>query len=312
MNAQPSATLRRQVVRAPAVRTRRRSLLAAFGCALALAGCGEPRPPQELLQVQAVSDQLLRANAIRTNPIRFALEAGETAPYWAQKAGLCKVSKPDKDAGNGCENWAHLSPAEAETPAHRQINRLAYLLGTASARTYAHGLITFDRSFFLVHADDPGALRCVVAHELTHFLRRHAFLSSRAANGPLKGWPEQQRRRALAALSQQQELAADRNAMLMTAIAGHDPVLCVQQLQNGAQLDADYAPDDPLETHPGYARRLGAAKAYLKGSLQRDLLAWRKAQSKSSLRERSAPRWSWDQADQLLSVRTLPERRPAP
>ncbi|MCP9849248.1 hypothetical protein [Cyanobium sp. Morenito 9A2] len=289
------------------------ALGAALGCALALAGCGEPQPPSELRQVQAVSDQLLRANGIRTTPIRFALEAGETAPYWAQKAGLCKASKQETDAGDACEHWAHLSPADAETPAHRQVNRLSYLLGTASARTYAHGLITFDRSFFLVHGDDQGALRCVVAHELTHFLRRHGFLSSRAVNGAWKDLPEQQRQRALATLSQTQELAADRNAMLMTAIAGHDPVLCVQQLQNGAQLDADYAPEAPLESHPGYVRRLASARAYLKGPLQRDLAAWRQAEGKrGGLQEGSAPRWSWDPNDQLLTVRTLPERRVSP
>ncbi|MCP9915540.1 M48 family metallopeptidase [Cyanobium sp. ATX 6F1] len=291
---------------------RRGVLLVALGCALALAGCGEPKPPRELSQLQAVTDQLLRANAIRTTPIRFALEAGETAPYWAQKAGLCKASKQEKESGDACEHWAHLSPAEAETPVHRQINRLSYLLGTASARTYAHGLISFDRSFFLVHEDDPGALRCVVAHELTHFLRRHAFLSSRAANGLWKDLPEQQRHRALARLSRQQELAADRNAMLMTAIAGHDPVICVQQLQNGAQLDADYAPEAPLETHPGYSRRLSAARAYLQGPLQRDLAAWRKAQANRGERTATAPRWSWDPGDQLLTVRTLPEPGPLP
>ncbi len=305
MDPQLSASL------SPPVRARqgprRWPLLAALSCAFALAGCAEAKPPRELRQVQAVSDQLLRANAIRTTPIRFAIEAGETAPYWAQKAGLCKASKQEKEAGDACEHWAHLSPTEAETPAHRQINRLSYLLGTASARTYAHGLITFDRSFFLVHEDDPGALRCVVAHELTHFLRRHAFLSSRAANGLWKELPEEQRHRALARLSRQQELAADRNAMLMTAIAGHDPLICVQQLQNGAQLDADYAPEEPLETHPGYTRRLSAAKAYLKGPLHRDLAAWRKTQSNRRDGLASTPRWSWDQSDQLLTVRTLPE-----
>ena len=284
-------------------------LVAALGV-LASASCGGPRPPRELQQVQVVADQLLRANAIHTTPIRFALEAGETAPYWAQRAGLCKASKEETTDGDACDHWAHLSPQEAATPAQRQVNRLAYLLGSASARTYAHGLITFDRSFFLVQEDDRGALRCVLAHELTHFLRRHAFLLSRAANGPLRSLPEPQRRKALATLSQQQELAADRQAMLMTAIAGHDPIVCVQQLQNGAQLDADFAPEDPQETHPGYVRRIAAAQAYLKGPLRADLQAWRAAHPPAVISAGPAPRWRWHPEDQLLTVRTQPQGGP--
>lgn len=262
--------------------------------------------------MQEVADQLLRANAIRTTPIRFALEAGETAPYWAQRAGLCRASPREAAEGEACDHWARLSPSEAATPTHRQVNRLAYLLGTASARTYAHGLITFDRSFFLVQEDDVGALRCVVAHELTHFLRRHAYLSARAANGPLKNLPEEQRSRALAQLSQSQELAADRQAMLMTAIAGHDPKSCVNQLANAAQLDADYAPEDPLGTHPGYERRLSAARAYLNGPLRADLSEWRRLHPQAMVSALPAPRWSWQPQDQLLTVRTLPRRGSGP
>lgn len=280
--------------------------LAALGLLLALAGCGEAPIPKELAEVQAVADPLLRANRIQTTPLRFGLELGDAAPYWAEKAGLCKASQQDREAGDACANWAHQSPAEATSPAQRQIRRLSYLFGSAQARSYPHGLITFDRSFFLVHDGDRPALRCVIAHELSHVLRRHSYLASLAANSTFRDLPEQPRQRALARLSQQQELAADRGAMLMTAIAGHDPKACVQQLLSSAQLDADYAPEDPLGSHPGQARRLQAAQQYLGAPLQRDLAAWRQRQGRRQAAPEAKPQWSWDPEHQVLRVQTSP------
>ncbi|WP_411870321.1 M48 family metalloprotease [Vulcanococcus limneticus] len=280
--------------------------LAALALLLGLAGCGKAPIPRELAEVQAVADPLLRANRIQTTPLRFGLELGDAAPYWAEKAGLCKASKEDQDSGDACANWAHQSPAEATSPAQRQIRRLSYLFGSAQARSYSHGLITFDRSFFLIHDSDRPALRCVIAHELSHVLRRHSYLASRAANETYANLAEEARQRALAQLSQQQELAADRGAMLMTAIAGHDPKACVQQLLSSAQLDADYAPEDPLGSHPGQARRLKAAQQYLGEPLQRDLAAWRQRQGGRQAGGESSPQWSWDPEHQVLRVQTTP------
>jgi hypothetical protein len=39
--------------------------------------------------LRTVADPLLRANRIRISPIRFSLEAGETAGSWARQLGLC-------------------------------------------------------------------------------------------------------------------------------------------------------------------------------------------------------------------------------
>lgn len=259
------------------------------------------QPPAELTQLQAVADPLLRANRIRSSPIRFSLEAGETAGYWARQVGLCRPAAGDPD--QNCEAWNHAAPDDATSPQQRQVNRLAYLLGTASARTYPQGLISFDRSFFLVQGHDSAALRCVVAHELTHFLHRHAYLSSRREQqADLQGVSESVRDRALAQLSQQQELAADRGALLMTAVAGHDPAACIRQLQEAAELDGDYAPEDPAGSHPGHGRRIAAAMTYLRDGLQRDLAAWRKDPPGSPV----VPRWQWNGSDRLLTVTTRP------
>jgi ABC-type sulfate/molybdate transport systems ATPase subunit len=178
------------------------------------------------------------------------------------------------------------------------------LILSRPSHPYPQGLIGFDRSFFLVQGHDPAAVRCVVAHELTHFLRRHAYLSSRLEQqADQRRRPAAQRDLAQAALSQQQELAADRGALLMTAIAGHDPQACVRQLQEAAELDGDYAPEDPRGTHPGHGRRIAAARAYIAEGLAADRDAWRK-------RVRAlppvSPRWRWDPQDRLLIVTTRP------
>ena len=197
--------------------------------------------------------------------------------------------------------WTHAAPDESANPLQRQVNRLAYLLGTASARTYPQGLISFDRSFFFVQGHDNAALRCVVAHELTHFLHRHAYLSSRREQqADLRAAPQPQRARRLASLSQQQELAADRGALLMTAIAGHDPAACIRQLQEAAELDGDYAAEDPDGSHPGHARRLAAARAYVRQGLAADLAAWRHLPHGPPV----VPIWHWDAQDKVLTVRT--------
>jgi hypothetical protein len=39
--------------------------------------------------MRAVADPLLRANRIRSAPIRFSREARETAGAWARQLGLC-------------------------------------------------------------------------------------------------------------------------------------------------------------------------------------------------------------------------------
>jgi|GEM_PF-3658930 len=39
--------------------------------------------------LRTVAEPLLRANRIRTAPIRFSLEAGEMAGIWARLLGLC-------------------------------------------------------------------------------------------------------------------------------------------------------------------------------------------------------------------------------
>jgi hypothetical protein len=269
-----------------------------------LGGCAREQPPAELTQLRAVADPLLRANRIRSSPIRFSLEAGETAGYWSRQMGLCRPSSGSGgDPDQNCEAWNHAAPDDAASPLQRQVNRLAYLFGTASARTYPQGLISFDRSFFLVQGHDSAALRCVVAHELTHFLHRHAYLSSRREQqADLRGLSEPMRDRALAQLSQQQELAADRGALLMTAVAGHDPAACIRQLQEAAELDGDYAPEDPAGTHPGHGRRIAAAMAYLRDGLQRDLAAWRKLPAGSPV----VPRWHWNGPDRLLTATTRP------
>jgi hypothetical protein len=86
----------------------------------------------------------------------------------------------------------------------------------------------------------------------------------------------------------------------MTAIAGHDPAACIRQLQQAAELDGDFAPEDPVGTHPGHGRRIAAAQAYLRQGLSRDLAAWRHRPDRS----RGVPRWSWDQSDKVLTVTT--------
>jgi hypothetical protein len=272
--------------------------------ALLLGGCRRDGPPPELAAVQAEADALLRANRLRTTPLRFTLEVGETAGYWAQQLGLCPRAPQGEDPDTACAAWAHGAPGDAASPLQRQLQRLAYLYGNASARTYPQGLVSFDRSFFLVQGHDRAALRCVVAHELVHFLRRHAYLSSRRLQQPdLRDRPAPERDRVLAALSQQQELAADRGALLMTAISGQDPASCVRQLQEAAELEGDYAAEDPLASHPGHGRRIAAARAYLARGLADDLAAWRSQGARSAA---VTPRWRWDPQDRLLTVTTRP------
>jgi hypothetical protein len=269
-------------------------------------GCSWQRPPEELIELRAVADPLLRANHVRSGPIHFTLESGETAPFWATQAGLCPTtvrSQAKENDSDPCESWAHDAPGQSSNEGRRRVERLAYLLGTAGVRTYAHGLIGFDRSYFLIHRHDPAGLRCVIAHELTHFLRRHAYLSSRIASERPEGMAEEARLRADASLSQQQELAADRNAMLMTAIAGHDPADCIIALQADAELLADHPAEDPLGTHPGHRRRIAAARAYLRQGLANDLRIWREQHRRPTS---SPPSWTWNAADQLLTVETLP------
>jgi len=122
--------------------SRRRLLVLGALATLLLGGCVREQPPPELTQLRAVADPLLRANRIRTSPIRFSLEAGESAGYWARQLGLCRPAPggggdPDQD----CEAWNHASPDDIANPLQRQVNRLAYLFGSASARTYPQGLI---------------------------------------------------------------------------------------------------------------------------------------------------------------------------
>lgn len=281
----------------------RRQLLAAT-LLLGLCGCSREAPPEELQRLQSVTDPLLVANGIVTTPIHFTLQLGDAAAFWAQTSGLCKPSNPQAD--DACSNWSHHSPGPSTSATEAQVQRLAYLIGSANAITFPHGLIAFDRSFFLEHQDNPAALRCVVAHELTHFLNRHSYLSARAEAGPLRRLAGPEKKKALAALSQEQELAADRNAMLMVAVAGHDPAACVRELQLTAELDATVHAEDPLGTHPGHDRRLKAARTYLKERLPSDLKQRRRELAARSRRS-GQPRWSWNPGDQIYTVRTRPE-----
>jgi len=264
----------------------------------------QPRPPAELQEVQRISHQLLMANQLHISPLHFALRVGSQAPYWAEKAGLCKSTEKEKQEGDPCEFWAERAPGPSQAPLQQEVNRLAYLTGSAYAHTYSHGLVMFDRSFFLVHERDPDALRCVVAHELSHFLRKHAYRSSLQAHGPLADLSEDQRNLKLAALSQQQELEADREAMRLVAIAGHNPDTCVNWLQRSAELDGDAPPEDPKGTHPGLKRRLSEGRAYLKGPLARELAVWKTKHPKKEFQPKGQPRWQWNQADSLLTVYT--------
>lgn len=272
--------------------------------ALALTGCRGQGPPPELAAVQREADILLRANRIRSSPIRFTLEAGESAPYWASQLGLCPRPRAGEDVETACEAWSHGAPEDIASPLQRQVNRLAYLFGTASARTYPQGLISFDRSFFLVQGHDRAAVRCVVAHELVHFLHRHAYLSSRREQQPdLKRESADRRDLALADLSQKQELAADRGALLMTAVSGQDPQSCLRQLQEASELDGDFAAEDPHGTHPGDTRRIAAGRAYLHQGLAADRAAWLKRRASLPV---VTPRWQWNAQDRLLTVTTRP------
>jgi len=270
---------------------------------LGMAGCSREGPPEELRQLQAVTDPLLVANNVQTTPIHFTLQLGDAAAFWALKSGLCKPSNPEDH--EACANWSHQTPGPVSSATEGQVHRLAYLLGSANAITFPHGLIAFDRSFFLEHQDDPSALRCVVAHELTHFLHRHSYLSAKAEAETYRHLSAADRKKALAALSQEQELASDRHAMVMVAVAGHDPAECVRELQLSAELDASYNVDDPLGTHPGHARRLAAAKQYLADGLQRDL---NKRRQELSTRRGSEvhPRWNWNPNDRIYTVKTRP------
>lgn len=269
-----------------------------------LAGCRVEGPPPELEVVRREADVLLRANRIHSTPIRFVLEAGESAPYWAQQLGLCARSRAGEDPEATCEAWSHAAPDEAASPLQRQVNRLAYLYGTASARTYPMGLISFDRSFFLIQGHNRGALRCVIAHELIHALHRHAYLSSRREQQPdLRDQPPDRRELAMAALSQRQELAADRGAMLMTALSGQDPNTCVRQLQEAAELDGEAAAEDPRGSHPGDDRRIAAARAYLRHGLTAEKAAWQRRRHTLPV---VTPRWHWSPQDRLLTVTTQP------
>ena len=273
---------------------------------LGLAGCAREAPPQELVQLQAVTDPLLVANRVQSTPIHFALQLGDAAAFWAVKSGLCKPIHPEDS--EACSNWSHQTPGEGSSTTERQVQRLAYLLGSANAITFPHGLIAFDRSFFLEHQNDPSALRCVVAHELTHFLHRHSYLSAKAEAVTFRHLNETARKKALAAMSQEQELAADRNAMVMVAVAGHDPAACLRELQLTAELDANYTPEDPLGTHPGHDRRIEAARSYLAHGLERDLGLRRQALA-AEKPPQERPRWTWNGADHIYTVQTtIPTR----
>jgi hypothetical protein len=264
----------------------------------------QPRPPSELQQVQQVTHQLLLANQLHISPLHFALRVGSQAPYWAEKAGLCKSSEKEKQEGDPCEFWAERAPGSSLVPLQQEVNRLAYLTGSAYAHTYSHGVVMFDRSFFLVHERDPEALRCVVAHELSHFLGKHAYRSSLQAHGPLAELSDDERNLKLAALSQRQELEADRGAMRLVAIAGHNPATCINWLQRSAELDGDAPSEDPNGTHPGLKRRLSEGRAYLKGPLAQELAAWKTKHPKVESQPKRQPQWQWNQADSLLTVYT--------
>jgi len=80
------------------------------------------------------------------------------------------------------------------------------------------------------------------------------------------------------------------------------PAACIRQLQEAAELDGDYAPEDPAGTHPGHGRRIAAARAYLRDGLQLDLAAWRKLPAGSQV----VPRWHWNGPDRLLTATTRP------
>lgn len=212
------------------------------------------QPPSPLWSERDLAEQLRQlvdANGLSVRPLSVVVTAGQGTGSLADSANLCR-----RQGDQSCGSFYNLlRPGEAREERLKAATWHSSLTYGVDAVTYPTGVMAIGRSTMVTMAGDRVGMICLLAHELAHHARDHAFMHSVAAAG-WRELPAKEAEQRSMALAREQELEADRLMLEYVARDGVSPERCVPRIDGIFRSDGDASPTDPLSNHPGYPERM--------------------------------------------------------
>lgn len=211
--------------------------------------------PQDYAAIQRAVERLAAANDLGSQPIVFTVVSGTDVMQAASQLGLCQA--------NACSYFGQLNPYVQHGPQINEALRQAYLLGTIEAWAHPNGTIEIARQTFRIYGAREDYLSCTLAHEMAHFLDRHAYVQSRRESLASREGSEAEPNLASARISRELEVNADRAAVAMMTNAGYPVETCLDELDFSHQLSGDGRLTESEFTHPGHEERTQRLRQFI-------------------------------------------------
>jgi hypothetical protein len=215
-------------------------------------------PPAEYKTLEVILNKLNDGNKLGKANLAFMITAGPAASELAWGRGLCRGNL--ETLYDQCVFFSLLNPFKTYKNGWDEIIRQSYAMNLPNAWAYSNGTILLPRSLFRKFNNNNSHLACIIAHELSHELRSHAFELNYYYNHNLKGLSEKDKEAASMKLQRQHELKADRDASIMVFRAGFKGRPCITAISEVFRLNGDGSNTEADSTHPGFDERMNAMK----------------------------------------------------
>ena len=203
--------------------------------------------PPEYSKIKNLVSRIQRYNDLRNFPLTFTVVSGEYGAWLAEELRLCKE--------NECSYYENLNPFGLMSRREKEIIRQSYIYSDIQGTAYSNGTITIPQSTFRVLQGKDNFLACLLAHEISHIINHDSYEESHASveGGFTSDSEEDKLKRA--ELAQQNELNADKNAIIMVANSGFPKHSCRNFLVYLSKSKGFATNEDKYGTHPSSKQR---------------------------------------------------------
>ena len=204
--------------------------------------------PGEYLKIKELVGRVQKYNDLGNIPLTFTVVNGSYGRWVAEELRLCKEDE--------CSYYENLNPFGFSGKKEKEIVRQSRLYGDIEGSAYTNGTIKLSQSTFRILEGKDNFLMCLLAHEISHVITRDTYEVSKASveGGFDSDSDEDQLKRAK--LYQQNELDADKEAIIMVANSGFAKDSCKKFEAYLVKSIGIVQAEDQNGTHPSTRRRL--------------------------------------------------------
>ena len=244
--------------------------------------------PGEYLKIKELVTRLQKHNDLGNIPLTFTVVNGRYGRWVAEELRLCKE--------NECSYYENLNPFGFSGKKEKEIIRQSKLYGDIQGNAYTNGTIKLSQSTFRILKGKDNFLACLLAHEISHVITHDVYEASKASVEGGFDSDSNEDRIKRAQLDQQNELDADKEAIIMVTNSGFAKDSCKKFEAYLVKSIGIVQAEDQNGTHPSTKRRLLHAEQITEQYIVPDR------------NKNFAPRkWSYDKKNNFLFIMPIEE-----